>query len=96
MPALSSKSLNKWSLLGHVGKLGLDEDSSFTIYVSGKSKKVMEIMYVGLWVMEFLMTCSKSSTKAAMKAELFAGCAGRGTSSELASRTSGNCVTFFV
>lgn len=79
-----------------MGKLGLDEDSSFTIYVSGKSKKVMEIMCVGLWVMEFLMTCSKSSTKAVMKAKLFAGHAGRGTSTELASHTSGDCVTFFV
>lgn len=57
MLALSSKSLNKWSLRGHVGNLGLDKDSSFTIYVSRKSNKVMEIMCVGLWVMEFLMTC---------------------------------------
>lgn len=54
----------------------------------------MEIMCVGLWVMEFLMTCWKSSTKAAMKAELFADPAGRGTSTEVASHTSEDCVTF--
>lgn len=96
MLALSSRSLNKWSLLGHMGNLGLDEDSSFTIYVSRKSNKVVEIMCVGSWVMEFLMTCWKSSTKAAMKAELFAGPAGRGTSTEVASHTSEDCVTFFV
>lgn len=77
MPALCSKSLNKWSLFGHVGKLGLDKDSSFTIYISGKRIKVMGIMCVSLWVMEFLMTCSKSSITAVVRAELFAGHAGR-------------------
>lgn len=80
-------------MLGHVGKLGLEEDSSFPIYVSGKSKKVAEITYATLWVVEFLMACSKSSTEAAMKAEPVGGRAGGGTSTELASRASGNCVT---
>lgn len=76
-----------------MGKLGLEEDSSFAIYVSGKSKKVAEITYATLWVVEFLMACSKSSTEAAMKAELVGGRAGGGTSTELASRALGNCVT---